>query len=293
VLLAEANQHPAQAAEYFGLGDEVHMAFHFPLMPRMFMAVATEDRSPMVEVLDRTPPIPDACQWALFLRNHDELTLEMVSEEERACMYRVFAGDPRALLNLGIRRRLAPLLGRSRKLVELMNGLLFSLAGTPVVYYGDEIGMEDDLALWDRDGLRTPMRWDLRDAQRGDPDSLLRWMRRLIALRKRVPALSRGSLEVLEAANPRVLAFARTYRDQRVLVVANLSASMQEVELDLARFRGAALRELLADAPLPAVDDGPYRMVLGARRFVWLAVEPASRRRGEVGVELPAMEASR
>jgi maltose alpha-D-glucosyltransferase/alpha-amylase len=291
LLLAEANQHPAEAAGYFGLGDEVHMAFHFPLMPRMFLAMATEDRSPIVEVLDRTPAIPESCQWALFLRNHDELTLEMVSDEERACLYRAFARDPRALLNLGIRRRLVPLLGGSRTLIELMNGLLFSLSGTPVVYYGDEIGMGDDLALGDRDGLRTPMRWDLRDAQRGDPDSLLRWMRRLIALRKRFPVLSRGSLEALVPSNRRVLAFTRSYRDQRVLVVANLSASAQEVELDLAPFRGAVLRELLADAPLPPVGDEHYRMVLGAHRFAWLAVQPAPDRRATE--EVPALEASR
>jgi maltose alpha-D-glucosyltransferase/alpha-amylase len=291
VLLAEANQHPAEAAAYFGRGDEAHMAFHFPLMPRLFLAVATEDRSPLVDILRRTPPIPEPCQWAVFLRNHDELSLEMVSDGERALLQDAFAPDRRSLLNTGIRRRLSPLLGGDRTLIELMNGLLFSLAGTPVIYYGDEVGMGDDPSLPDRDGLRLPMRWDLRDGQRKDPGSLLRWMRRLIELRKRIRALGRGSLQVLEHPNPRVLAFVRRSEDQVVLVVANLSASMQEVSLDLSWVRGSIPREVLADTPLPPVTVDPYRIALGGHRFAWLLLEPAPRREPAED-EVPVMEGS-
>ena len=280
LLLAEANQRPEDAAAYFGSGDEVHMAFHFPLMPRMFLAVATEDRGPVVRALEHTPAIPPGCQWALFLRNHDELSLEMVTEDEREAMYRAYATDRRARLNLGIRRRLAPLLGHRRGLIELMNSLLFSLAGTPVVYYGDEIGMGDDLSLPDRYGLRTPMRWTSRpggwagvDAQRADPGSLWHWMRRLIEVRRGVEAFSRGSLEVLDAGTPQVLAFLREHRGQRLLVAANLSGSRQAVEVDLRRFSGVVPRAVLGRVEVPPVDGIPTRFELGPYGFAWLALE--------------------
>jgi maltose alpha-D-glucosyltransferase / alpha-amylase len=276
MLLAEANQRPEDAAAYFGCGDQVHMAFHFPLMPRMFMAVAAEDRGPIVDALDHTPPIPEPCQWALFLRNHDELSLEMVSDEDREAMYRAYAPDPRSRLNLGIRRRLAPLMGHHRSLIELMNGLLFSLAGTPVVYYGDEIGMGDDPTLPDRDGIRTPMRWSYVEAQRRDPGSLWHWMQRLIQLRKRTVAFSRGTLEVVDARNPRVLAFLREHGDEGVLVIANLSAARQEAALDLARFHDCLPQPLLGQTTLPRVDGTPYRLTLDPHAFAWLRLESAA-----------------
>src|ERR671911_37132 len=241
MLLAEANQWPEDAATYFGTGDECHMAFHFPLMPRLYLAIRTEDRLPIIDVLAQTPPIPEACQWALFLRNHDELTLEMVSDEERLYLYRAFAQDPEARVNLGIRRRLAPLLGNDRRRIELMNALLCSLPGTPVIYYGDEIGMGDNVYLGDRNGVRTPMQWSIDrnagfsrsspqqlylplivdheyhheavhvEAQQRNPHSLLNWMRRLLALRRRHPAFGLGALEILHLTNHAVLAFVRRY----------------------------------------------------------------------------------
>src|SRR5882724_18378 len=262
VLLAEANQWPADAAAYFGAGDECHMNFHFPLMPRMFMAVEMEDSFPIINILKRTPKIPESCQWATFLRNHDELTLEMVTDEDRDTMYRGYAAERAARINLGIRRRLAPLLGVRRK-IELMTALLLSLPGTPVLYYGDEIGMGDNIYLGDRDGVRTPMQWSSDrnggfsranpqklylptiidpeyhyeainvEAQQRIPSSLLWWMKRIIALRKRFKAFGRGSLEFLRPANPKVLAFIRKYHDERILVVANLSRFVQFAELDL------------------------------------------------------------
>jgi len=253
MLLAEANQWPEDAAAYFGDGDECQMAFHFPLMPRLFMALRTEDRLPVLDIMAQTPAIPESCQWALFLRNHDELTLEMVTEEERLAMYRAFAPAAESRINLGIRHRLAPLLGNSRRRIELMNALLCSLPGTPVLYYGDEIGMGDNIYLGDRDGVRTPMQWSADrnagfsdapaqrlylplvvdyeyhhamvhvEAQERNAHSLLAYMKRLLALRKRHRAFGRGSLTFLEPANHRVLAFVREYEDERLLVVANLS----------------------------------------------------------------------
>ena len=320
MLLAEANQRPEDAAAYFGSGDQVHMAFHFPLMPRMFLAVAAEDRGPVVDTLAHTPPIPEPCQWALFLRNHDELSLEMVSDEERRAMYAAYAIDPRARLNLGIRRRLAPLMGNRRSLIELMNGLLFSLAGTPVIYYGDEIGMGDDLTLADRDGIRTPMQWtggrnagfssapsnrlcrpivaddpygpssvNVED-QRGDPSSLWHWMRKMIEIRKQTVAFSRGSLEVVDAGNPRVLAFLREHQEERVLVVANLSGSRQEAALDLPRFHGSIPRPLLGRTTLPPVDGIPYRLNLEGHAFAWLRLEAAG---PSVSIRVSTLEAAR
>src|SRR3982075_1648104 len=252
MLLAEANQWPEDAVAYFGDGDECHMCFHFPLMPRMFMSIQMEDRFPIVDILAQTPPIPDTAQWALFLRNHDELTLEMVTDEERDYMYRAYTQDPSARINLGIRRRLAPLLSNNRRRIELMNGLLFSLPGTPVLYYGDEIGMGDNIFLGDRNGVRTPMQWSADrnagfsranrqrlylpvitdpeyhyetvnvEAQAQNPHSMLSWMKRLIALRKRHRAFGRGTLELLRPENRKVLAYVRRYESEQILCVANL-----------------------------------------------------------------------
>ena len=267
MLLAEANQWPEDAVAYLAEGNECHMAFHFPLMPRMFMAVRMEDRFPITDIWAQTPAIDESCQWALFLRNHDELTLEMVSDEERDYMYRAFAQEPRMLLNLGIRRRLAPLLGNNRRTIELNNGLLFSLPGTPVIYYGDELGMGDYLSLGDRDGVRTPMQWSADrnagfstaspqklilpvvidyeyhyqtvnvEAQDSNLHSLLWWMRRLILLRRQFKAFGRGAIEFLNPENTHVLAFIRCYEEERILVVANLSRFVQYAELDLSQIQ--------------------------------------------------------
>jgi maltose alpha-D-glucosyltransferase/alpha-amylase len=304
MLLAEANQWPEDAASYFGTGDETHVAFHFPLMPRMFMALRMEDRFPIIDILTQTPSIPDTCQWALFLRNHDELTLEMVTDEERDYMYRVYANDPQARINLGIRRRLAPLLGNDRRRIELMTGLLFSLPGTPVIYYGDEIGMGDNMFLGDRNGVRTPMQWSA-DRNAGfsranpqrlylpviiDPDfsfetvnvqaqqenqhSLLWWTRRLIGLRQRFKAFGRGSLEFLYPSNRKVLAYARRWEREQVLVVANLSRHAQFVELDTALLRDTVPVEAFGGTDFPPVGDRPYLLTLGPHSFYWLELRP-------------------
>ena len=303
MLLAEANQWPEAASAYFGRGDECHMAFHFPLMPRLFMALHSEDRFPIIDILAQTPPIPETCQWALFLRNHDELTLEMVTEEERLYLYHVYARDREARVNLGIRRRLAPLLQNHRQRIELMNALLFSLPGTPVLYYGDEIGMGDNIYLGDRNGVRTPMQWSADrnagfsranpqqlflplivdheyhhesvhvEAQQRNSHSLLWWMRRLIALRKRSLAFGRGRLELLHPNNRRVLAFLRHYRDEQILVVANLSRFTQYVELDLSAFRGLAVFELFGRTAFPPIDERPYVLTLAPYAFHWFALE--------------------
>ena len=263
MLLAEANQWPDDSVAYFGDGNECHMCFHFPVMPRMFMAVRMEDRYPIIEILNQTPPIPANCQWAMFLRNHDELTLEMVTDEERDYMYRVYAHDRQARINLGIRRRLAPLLGNDRRRIELMNALLFSLPGTPVLYYGDEIGMGDNIYLGDRNGVRTPMQWSADrnagfsnanpqrlylpiisdpeygsetinvESQQNNPNSLLWWTKRMIEQRKQYRAFGRGSIQFLHPDNRKVLAFVRQYENEQILVVANLSRYPQYAELDL------------------------------------------------------------
>ncbi len=299
MLLAEANQWPEDAVAYFGEGDECHMAFHFPLMPRMFMALQMEDRFPLVDILDQTPPIPQACQWAIFLRNHDELTLEMVTDEERDYMYRVYAQDPKARINLGIRRRLAPLMGNNRRRIELMNILLFSLPGTPIIYYGDEIGMGDNYYLGDRDGVRTPMQWSPdRNAgfsrtnpqrlylpaiiepeyhfesvnvenQDRNSSSLLWWTRRVIAMRKRFPAFGRGSLEMLYPDNPKVLAFLRRWGEETILVVVNLSRFSQVAQLDLGRFAGMVPEEVFSRNPYPVIKASPYVLTLGVHDYYW------------------------
>jgi maltose alpha-D-glucosyltransferase/alpha-amylase len=304
MLLAEANQWPEDAAAYFGLGDECHMAFHFPLMPRMFMSIQMEDRFPILDILEQTPKIPSGSQWAMFLRNHDELTLEMVTDEERDYMYRMYASDPQARINLGIRRRLAPLLGGDRKAIELMNGLLFSMPGTPVVYYGDEIGMGDNIYLGDRNGVRTPMQWSADrnagfsranpqrlylpviidpeyhaeainvEAQQNNPNSLLWWTRRIIALRNRHKAFGRGSMEMLVPRNRKVLCYVRQHEDERILVVANLSRQVQYVELDLARYKGLIPVELFGGNEFPPIGDLPYFITLAPHSFYWLALKP-------------------
>ncbi|HEV2073031.1 MAG TPA: maltose alpha-D-glucosyltransferase, partial [Thermomicrobiales bacterium] len=308
MLLAEANQWPEDAVAYFGDGDECHMAFHFPLMPRLFMALRTEDRLPVVDIMQQTPPIPDSCQWAIFLRNHDELTLEMVTEEERLYMYRAFAPAEESRINLGIRRRLAPLLGNSRRRMELMNALICSLPGTPVIYYGDEIGMGDNIYLGDRDGVRTPMQWSADrnagfsaapqqrlynplivdyeyhhetvhvEAQEQNPHSLLGFMKRLLALRKRHHAFGRGSLQLLQPMNHRVLAFMREHEEESILIVANLSRFSQAVELDLGAYKGRAPIEVFGRSQFWPVGAEPYRLTLGPHAFYWfdLSRPPAS-----------------
>lgn len=306
MLLAEANQWPDDAAKYFGKGDECHMNFHFPLMPRLFMSLHMEDRFPIVDILEQTPPIPDNSQWALFLRNHDELTLEMVTDEERDYMYRIYASDSRARINLGIRRRLAPLLGNDRRRIELLNSLLFSLPGTPVIYYGDEIGMGDNVYLGDRNGVRTPMQWSPGrnagfskanpqslylpvitdpgshfeavnvETQLGNPRSLLWWMKRIIALRKRHKAFGRGSLHMLDAPNRKVLAFIREYEDEKVLVVANLSRFAQYVNLDLSAHTGLRLVELFGQGAFPAITGPDYPLTMGPHSFFWFSMQKPS-----------------
>ncbi len=300
VLLAEANQWPADVVPYFGDGDECHMAFHFPLMPRIFMAVKQEDRHPITDILRQTPDPPESCQWALFLRNHDEMTLEMVTDAERDYMYAAYAADPQMRLNLGIRRRLAPLVDNSRPRMELLTSLLLSLPGTPIVYYGDELGMGDNIYLGDRNGVRTPMQWtgDRNggfsradpaklyappvmdpvygyqainvEAQERSSSSLLNWTRRLIALRKQYRTLGRGSYTFLYPENRKVLAYLRRDAEHEILVVANLSRSMQPVQLDLSQHRGCVPVELLGETQPPRIGSRPYFLTLGPHAFYWL-----------------------
>lgn len=299
MLLAEANQWPEDAVAYFGEGNRCHMAFHFPLMPRLFMAIQMEDRFPIIDIMEQTPNIPESCQWALFLRNHDELTLEMVTDEERDYMYHIYARDPKARINLGIRRRLAPLLENDRRKIELMNILLLSFPGTPVIYYGDEIGMGDNYYLGDRNGVRTPMQWS-PDRNAGfskanpqklylpviiDPEyhyeavnvenqernfnSLLWWMKRLIATRKRFKAFGRGSIEFLYPENPKILAFIRKYQDEAILVVANLSRFSQVVELDLSKYVGFVPEEVFSKNKFPTIKGSQYLLTLGPYGYYW------------------------
>ena len=304
MLLAEANQWPEDAVAYFGKGDESHMNFHFPLMPRMFMALQMEDRFPIIDIMEQTPAIPETCQWAMFLRNHDELTLEMVTDEERDYMWRVYATDKTARINLGIRRRLAPLLANSRRKIELLNILLFAMPGTPVLYYGDEIGMGDNFYLGDRNGVRTPMQWS-PDRNAGfskanpqqlylpitiDPEyhyeainvenqqknlsSLLWWMRRVIAMRKNFKAFSRGSLQFLHPDNSKVLVFLREFEGEAILVVTNLSRYSQAVELDLVRFVGCSMMEVFSQNNFPAIKETPYPITLGPHAHFWFVLRP-------------------
>jgi len=308
LLLSEANQWPEDAAAYFGDGDESNMAFHFPLMPRMFMAIEMEDRFPIIDIIDQTPAIPDGCQWAIFLRNHDELTLEMVTDEERDYMYRVYASDPRARINLGIRRRLAPLMGNNRRKIELMNILLFSLPGTPIIYYGDEIGMGDNYYLGDRNGVRTPMQWNPdRNAgfskaspqklflpviiepeyhyesinvenQERNSSSLLWWMRRTIAMRKRFKAFGCGVLEMLPSDNPKVLTFIRSVEDEKLLVVINLSRFSQTVTVDLSSNAGMIPEEVFSRNRFPMIQETRYHFTMGPYDYFWFVLRSSEAR---------------
>ena len=325
MLLAEANQWPEDSIAYFGDpatgGDECHMSFHFPVMPRLFMAVRMEDRYPIIDILQQTPPIPEKAQWAIFLRNHDELTLEMVTDEERDYMYRVYAADKDQRINVGIRRRLAPLLGNDRRRIELLNALLFSLPGTPVLYYGDEIGMGDNFYLGDRNGVRTPMQWSPDrnagfsranpqrlylpvivdptyhyeavnvEAQQGNPHSLLWWTRRIIGLRKRHPAFSRGTIEFLQPENHRVLAFVRRHGEETLLVVANLSRFAQHADLDLSAFAGMTPVELFGRSPFPRIGTRGYSMTLGPHSFLWFSLVRSPAQLGRERRKAPRGEA--
>src|SRR6201997_4172542 len=306
LLLAEANQWPEDASAYFGDADECHMAYHFPLMPRIYMAIAQEDRFPITDILRQTPDIPANCHWALFLRNHDELTLEMVTDRERDYLWKTYAADPRARINLGIRRRLAPLLERDRRRIELMKSLLLTMPGTPVIYYGDEIGMGDNLHLGDRDGVRTPMQWSPDrnggfsradpaalilppimdplygygavnvEAQVRDPHSILNWTKRMLAVRSRHPAFGRGSVTLLYPRNRKILAYLREYEGDILLCVANVAHSPQAVELDLSRFVGRVPVELNAGTFSPPIGELTYLLTLPPYGFYWFALAAAS-----------------
>jgi maltose alpha-D-glucosyltransferase / alpha-amylase len=310
VLLAEANQWPADVVDYFGDGDECHMCFHFPLMPRMYMALRREQRYPITEILAQTPSIPDGCQWGIFLRNHDELTLEMVTDEERDYMYTEYATDPQMKINVGIRRRLFPLLDNDRRIAELFHAMLYSLPGSPIMYYGDEIGMGDNIYLGDRDGVRTPMQWTpdrnagfsradfarlylpvLMDpvygyqavnveSQQRNPSSLLHWVRRMLEVRRQHPVFGMGSFEVLTAENPSVLAFVRELTDEEsgatdiVMCAYNLSRFAQPVELHLAHYEGYVPHELLGRVPFPPIGELPYFLTLAPYGFYWFRLAP-------------------
>ncbi len=317
MLLAEANQWPEDVLPYFGAGDECHMAFHFPLMPRIYMAVSTEDRHPITDIMRQTPDIPASCQWAVFLRNHDELTLEMVTDSERDYLWNHYAADRRARINLGIRRRLAPLMENDRRRIELLNALLISMPGTPVFYYGDEIGMGDNVFLRDRDGVRTPMQWSFDrnggfsradpaslylppimdsvygfeavnvEAQSRSPSSLLNWMKRLIAARRSRSAFGRGILRFLYPSNRKVIAYLRSLDDEVILCVANLSRSPQAVELDLAEFRGRQPVELLGRSVFPTIGDLPYLLTLQAHSFFWFELLSSTQESGNLQASPP------
>ncbi|MEX2565281.1 MAG: maltose alpha-D-glucosyltransferase [Cyclobacteriaceae bacterium] len=303
LLLAEANMWPEDSAAYFGNGDECQMNYHFPIMPRMFMAVKMEDRYPITDIIDQTPDIPDSCQWAIFLRNHDELTLEMVTDEERDYMYKMYTKDSQAKINVGIRHRLAPLLENSRTKIELMNLLLFSLPGTPVIYYGDELGMGDNFYLGDRDGVRTPMQWNANknagfsdanphklylpviidpeyrfesinvEAQQVNSSSLLWWMKRIINMRKQYKAFGRGNISFLSPANPKVIAFTRIYEDEIILVLANLSRFSQAAELELEAFEDYFPMEMFSHNKFPRITERPYLFTLGPHGYYWLVLQ--------------------
>ena len=320
LFLAEANQWPEDVREYFGDGDECHMAYHFPLMPRMYMAVAQEDRHPITEIMAQTPEIPDNCQWAIFLRNHDELTLEMVTDRERDYMYKRYAADPRMRINVGIRRRLAPLLDNDLDVIKLMNSLLLSMPGSPILYYGDEIGMGDNIYLGDRNGVRTPMQWSPDrnagfsradpqrlylppimdpvygyqavnvEAQSRDSSSLLNWMRRMLIVRREHQAFGRGRLTFLRPGNRKILAYLREYNGQTLLCIANLSSSAQPVELDLSRFKGCVPVELLGLATFPPIGELPYLLTLAGRGFYWFRLAGDSAEPGWHQERLPVQE---
>ncbi len=306
VLLAEANQWPSDLLPYFGNDDEFHMAFNFPLMPRIFMAVRREERRPIIDIINQLPTIPENCQWGIFLRNHDELTLEMVTDEERDYMYYEYATDPRMKINIGIRRRLAPLLDNGRRRIELVNSLLFTLPGTPILYYGDELGMGDNIYMGDRDGVRTPMQWTSDrnagfsrvdsarlysppitdpvygyqannvEAQLRTQSSLLNWMKRMIKIRKKYPVFSRGDIKFFDPVNPRALAYTRSYQGQTVLIVNNLSRFSQPVELDLSQYQGAVPIEMIGNTRFPPIGELAYFFTLGPHAFFWFRLEYAT-----------------
>ena len=311
LILAEANMWPADVRPYFGDDDECNMAFHFPLMPRIYMALRQEDRLPITDIMAQTPDIPPNCQWGIFLRNHDELTLEMVTDDERDYMNLAYAADSRMRINVGIRRRLAPLMDNNRRRIELLNSLLLSMPGTPIMYYGDEIGMGDNIYLGDRNGVRTPMQWNSDrnagfsradparlyfpvvmdptygyqslnvEAQHNDPSSLLSWTKNMLALRKLFQVFGRGTLEFLQPANRKVLAYIRDYQSpdgthaETVLCVANLSRFAQPVQLDLTKFIGRQPVEMLGYVPFPVIDNQPYALTLAPYSFFWLELQPA------------------
>ncbi len=319
LLLAEANMWPEDSAAYFGDGDECHMNYHFPIMPRMFMAVKMEDRYPIIDIIDQTPDIPENCQWGIFLRNHDELTLEMVTDEERDYMYKVYTKDPQAKINVGIRHRLAPLLENNRSKIELMNVLLFSLPGTPIIYYGDEIGMGDNFYLGDRDGVRTPMQWtadrnagfSLANPQKLylpliiDPEykyesinvetqqmissSLLWWMKRIIGMRKKYKAFGRGDIEFLSPANSKIIAYTRTFEDEKILVLGNLSRFSQPAELDLEEYRGYTPVEVFSHNSFPVISERPYLFTLSPYGYYWFVLEK-ERERVEGKSQIPVLK---
>ena len=319
VLLAEANMWPEDSAAYFGDGDECHMNYHFPIMPRMFMAVKMEDRYPIIDIIDQTPEIPENCQWGIFLRNHDELTLEMVTDEERDYMYKVYTKDPQAKINVGIRHRLAPLLENNRSKIELMNVLLFSLPGTPIIYYGDEIGMGDNFYLGDRDGVRTPMQWT-SDRNAGfskanphklylpliiDPEykyeainvetqqmtssSLLWWMKRMIGMRKKYQAFGRGDIEFLTPSNSKVIAYTRTYKEEKILVLGNLSRFSQPAELDLDDYKGYTPVEVFSHNKFPRISERPYLFTMAPYGYYWFILEK-ERERVEGEIQIPELK---
>ncbi|HVW79153.1 MAG TPA: maltose alpha-D-glucosyltransferase [Alloacidobacterium sp.] len=323
VILAEANQWPTDVRPYFGDGDECHMAFHFPLMPRIYMALRQEDRLPITEIMAQTPEIPESCQWGLFLRNHDELTLEMVTDDERDYMYLAYSADPRMRINIGIRRRLAPLVDNNRRRIELLNSILFSFPGTPILYYGDEIGMGDNIYLGDRNGVRTPMQWTADrnagfsranpaqlyspvimdpvwgyqainvEAQQSDASSLLNWMRNMIALRKLFTVFGRGTQKFLPSANRKVLSYLRQYGNEQVLCVANLSRFAQPVELDLSEFEGMIPIEMLGYVEFPVITNRPYSLTLGPYGFLWLELQQAEIEQEPASNETIALESGR
>jgi maltose alpha-D-glucosyltransferase / alpha-amylase len=303
LFLAEANQWPEDVVEYFGKGDECQMAYHFPVMPRLYLALHQQDSRAIIDIMARTPAIPEQCQWAMFLRNHDELTLEMVTDDERAYMYAAYAEEPRMKINVGIRRRLAPLLKYSRPRIELMNGLVLSLLGTPILYYGDEIGMGDNIQLWDRNGVRTPMQWNCDrnggfskapfanlyspplmdivtgfeavnvEAQQANPSSLLNWVRAIIDTRKKYKAFGRGTFEAVNNSNHKILSYIRRFEEQTILVVANLAQSAQSVELELAEFKGVRPLEIKGDAEFHEIGASPYVLTLSPHAFYWLKLD--------------------
>ncbi len=306
LLLAEANQWPDEVVAYFGEGKEFHMAYHFPIMPRLFMSLRLESRKPIVDVLQSTPDIPNNCQWGMFLRNHDEMTLEMCSDEERDYLYDAYAQDPRMRCNVGIRRRLAPLMDNGRRQIELLNALLFSLPGSPFLYYGDEIGMGDNIFLGDRDGVRTPMQWSSDrnggfstadfaqmyfppnmdpvygfqavnvEAQKRISTSLLNWIRRFIAIRKEHSVFGRGAMEIIELSNPSIFAFTRSYEGKIILCVNNLSRYAQPAELHLQKFSGYRPMEMVGNVAFPKIGDWPYLLTLGPHSFFWFELNQES-----------------